>query len=140
MPIFHPRPARTPLLVGLEWFLENFPQLCGGGVLITASATIADYGAPSVVTLPIGLLSAWPLGVVVRETVHSVRCWHIRQRRLHAEFLRASADQPEPTHAPAERVTVAPAPLPAAQPRPAALPPARSLVVEGEVVEREPRR
>lgn len=130
MPIFHPRPARTPLLVGLEWFVENFPQLCGGGVLITASATIADYGAPSLVTLPIGLLSAWPLGVVVRETVHSVRCWHIRQRRLHAEFLRKTSDQPRSTFVAAERVAdAAPAQL-----EPAALEPARPLVIEGEVV------
>ncbi|WP_210718537.1 hypothetical protein [Amycolatopsis acididurans] len=109
-------------------------------MLITASTTIADYGAPSVVTLPIGLLSAWPLGVVVRETVYSVRCWHIRQRRLHAAFIRTSSDQPEPTYAPAERVTITPPPLPAAQPQPAALPPARALIVEGEVVEKEPRR
>lgn len=137
MPIFHPRPARTPLLVGLEWIVENFPQLCGGGVLITASTTIADYGAPSVVTLPLGLLSAWPLGIVVRETVHSVHCWHIRQRRLHAESLRESADQPEPTYAPAERITGALASAP--QVRPSALPPARSLIVEGEVVDTEPR-
>lgn len=137
MPILHPRPGRTPLLVGLEWFAFHAPQLAGGGALITAGTLAADYGAPTAVSLPLGLLSAWPLGVVVRETVHSVRCWQLRQ--LHAEFLRASADQREPIYTPAERVTVAPAELPA-EARPAELPPARSRVIEADVAETELRR
>lgn len=144
MPILHSQPARTPLLVGLEWLLENFPYLGGGGVLIGASTALADAGAPGVVTWPIGLLSVWPLGVVVRETVHSVRCWHIRQRRLHDQLLRAAAaeqdeaDQHRRTYVAAERaVPQQPAQLPA--PRPT-LPPARAMVIEGQVAERESRR
>lgn len=136
MPILHSRPARTPLLVSLEWLAGNFPHLCGGGVLIGASTAIADAGAPGVVTWPIGLLSVWPLGVVVRETVHNVRSWHIRQRRMHAEFLRAAAAEADRIYVVAERAVPQPAQLPASRP---ALPPAHAIVVDGQVAEREPR-
>lgn len=133
MPILHPRPARTVLLVGCQWLAENFPQLSGGGVLIATSATIADCGAPTAVAVLIGLLSTWPLGVVVRETVHSVRCWRIRRRRMHAEFLRTTSDQRRPIFVSANWVPEA-ASARLKRARPAELDPVRPLVIEGTVV------
>lgn len=133
MPSVHPRPARTALLVGCQWFLENFPQLSGGGVLIATGATLGDYGTPTAVALPVGLLATWPLGVVLRETAHSIRCWRIRQQRQYAEFLRSSCDQHRSTFVTAERVPEAPL-AQLERPPQAELDPARPRVIEAEVV------
>jgi hypothetical protein len=111
------------------------PQLAGGGVLVGAGCTAASYGAPSPAWLPVALLGVWPFGVVVRDTIHDVRCWHRRQRRLYAEHCQRVQDQARdqrgPIHAPAERVRPEPAGYLEA-PRPA------PMVIEGEfTVERE---
>jgi hypothetical protein len=52
-------------------------------------------------------------GVVVRDTIHDMRCWHRRQRRLYAEHCQRvqeeARDQRGPIHVPAERVRAEPA-------------------------------
>ena len=123
---------RHPVRAGAEWLVENFAFLAGGGALIGLGIGVDELGAPNELSVPIGFISVWPLGLAARDTFHSVRCWAFRQQRIRAEHARQQVEDEErrrTVEVPAERMRRAPA---------GELDAGRPVVIEGQVVTAAP--